>query len=171
MTGGPCRDATGFVQPRCTHIVNCPLKRRYIELKKKKNLVKVCPQRLLALLSLTRLSAISQLHKVTVLFVQSYPATLSFSQSCVNCQTLKKKLFSRPAVIHPSLRHCQIKKEIKNCQPHLCPFSNGFRSCLLSKRLIGSSPSSPRHWSPRLPALVSRVSFTSVSSTLGCQIA
>lgn len=47
-----------------------------------------------------RLATISQLHKVTLVLIQSEPATLSFSQSCVNCQTLK--LFSLAAVIHLS---------------------------------------------------------------------
>lgn len=110
---------------------------------RKKNLVKVWPQRLLAQLSLTRLTAISRLHKVTAVFVQSKPATLSFSQSCVNCQTLKIVLSPR---CHSSVIAVLLKK--KKNSTHLHPFSNGFRSHLLSKRLIRSFPSSLRHWSP-----------------------
>lgn len=75
----------------------------------RENLVKVWPQRLLAQLSLTRLTAISRLHKVTAVFVQSKPATLSFSQSCVNCQTLKIVLSPR---CHSSVIAVLLKKII-----------------------------------------------------------
>lgn len=82
--------------------------------------MKVWPQRLLVLLSLTRLSAISRLHKVTALVVQSEPATLPFSQSAVNCQTLKKKCSLTPLSF---IRHCgtaKKKKGKKKMPTHLC---------------------------------------------------